>query len=154
MDSLRVKQLVKEELRKVLKEVDWNQAEKEFKRDDIKRDYPRGGEDEEEPTVGTDSYTLRYGLDFPEVGNHRLRSHDFQMDSDFEDDFYEGRANVLGDEWAEKPCTIKLAKDTDKKWAEWFDSNKEMFKSGQKDQADPKFVKWYEKILARKNKVR
>lgn len=135
MNQLRVKQIVKEELRKALKEGYYGS---------------RGGEDEGYGrTVSEEEYTLKFGLDFPSVGDHRLHNHDFTIDDpEDEDDWRAGRANVLGDEWADKPCTIQFAKDTDSKWAEWYDSNKEMFKSGQKDQADPKFVKWYERLLA------
>lgn len=141
MNSLRVKKIVKEEIRKALKEGYYGS---------------RGGEDEGYgPSESEQDYKLKFGLDFPKVGDHRLYSHDFRMDDpEEEDDWRAGRANVMGDEWAEKPCTIQLAKDTDSKWAEWFSSNKEKFMSGQKEEADPEFVSWYEKIIANRKKKR
>jgi hypothetical protein len=106
MNSVRIRQIIKEELRRVLKETDWHEAEKEFNRDDTKGDYPRGGEDEEESSHGEGDqgefeYALQYGLDFPE--DHRLNGHDFSDDDDFDGDWTTGRAEVLGDELAIKP---------------------------------------------------
>jgi hypothetical protein len=108
MNSVRVKQIIKEELRKVLKEVDWYEAEKEFKRDDTKNDYPRGGSDEDDseftgtPDRGEFEYSLQYGLDLPE--DDSLNGHDFSNDHPYyEDDWTMGRAKTLGDEFAEKP---------------------------------------------------
>ncbi len=107
MNSVRVRQIIKEELRRVLKETDWHEAEKEFKRDDTKGDYPRGGEDEEESSSygkgnrGEFEYALQYGLDFPE--DHRLHDHDFSMDDEYDGDWSAGRAEVLGDELADTP---------------------------------------------------
>jgi hypothetical protein len=106
MDSSRIRQIIKEELRKVLKETDWHEAEKEFKRDDTKGDYPRGGEDEEESSHGAGDrgeyeYALQYGLDFPE--DHRLHDHDFSDDDEDYGDWAAGRAEVLGDELSDKP---------------------------------------------------
>lgn len=104
-----IKKIIKEELQTVLKEVDWRKAEKEFY--DSPSEYPRGGEDEGEPTVGADEYTLRYGLDFP--SGHRYHGFDFTYEDELEEDWAAGRANALGEEFAYRPvdsATIRLTK--------------------------------------------
>ena len=111
MKASELQKIIKEEINKVLKEINWYKAQKEFERDDTKYDYPIGGEDEREFVEMRDlDYKLRYGFDFPP--EHRFHGKDFLYDDQFEESWEVGRANVLGDEFARKSASAEIIEKT------------------------------------------
>ena len=133
MNSLRVKQIVKEELSKVLKEVDWYEAEKEFNRDDTKGDYPRGGEDEEEfddePFIPDPTESLE---EYPTGGPGRPHKK------------YTGspKPELRGKKYAEK---VEIWKKADPEWGRWYDKNMDIISqqdAGGKARVDDDFKAW------------
>ena len=155
MRTEKVKRIIKEELSAVLKESYGRYRgfgnERGFTSGRYTSDYPRGGEDERGGYESEISYTLRWGLDFPDVGPKPRRSHRFQSLNFGEmegGDWRAARARYIGEEFANKRATLRAWKETDPEWAEWYLENQEKYE--QKDPSvDSEFKEWYSDWLRR-----
>lgn len=176
MNEKQIIQVIKEELQKVLKEgrfshfgnygssKGWSSSSysgRRAEKGDAGPDYIPTAPPPVTPSISPQEKRAK-GLDFPPVGNHKFYNFDFAAAGD--GDPSEGRRKLLGDKFADSGTTVGLWKETDPRWAEYFErnldkyhglDNNQILKNLENDKEFRDFFKnWYEGFIARLVKKR
>jgi hypothetical protein len=161
----QISQIIKEELQKALQEAYYGKrygGGYSNKQRTYSSGHPRGGSDEggpdyfhvpdpTEPKVAP-TPVIRdrsKGEDFPKAGptgKHKYHGFDFARAGN--GDYKEGRISLLGDEFADRNTSLRVWKETDPQWADWYLENQKKYED-RDETVDPSFVKWYTDWVAR-----
>jgi len=135
-----LKKIISEEIKKVIKEMDWDKAEREFDADDPRQDYEQGGDDEgaerfstSEPKEDFKTEATKSLFEYPTGGPGR--PHKKYTDGT-------PKPELQGKKYSEK---VEIWKESDPEWGDWYDKNMDILqkqKEGSKERPDQNFRDW------------